>query len=150
MISDKQTGENNMASLNRAQILGRLGKDVELRYTTSGTATASLTVATSEKYKNKQSGEWEEKTEWHRVVLWGRLAEVAGEYLAKGKQVLIEGRLQTRKWTDRDGNERYTTEIVGTNMQMFGGGANSKGDGSTVDQAQMDTAFEDSMGEIPF
>jgi len=139
-----------MASLNRAQILGRLGKDVELRYTTSGTATASLTVATSEKYKNKQSGEWEEKTEWHRVVLWGRLAEVAGEYLAKGKQVLIEGRLQTRKWTDRDGNERYTTEIVGTNMQMFGGGANSKGDGSTVDQAQMDTAFEDSMGEIPF
>ncbi len=84
-------------------------------------------LATSEKYKNKQTNEWEEKTEWHRITLWGKTAEIAGEYLAKGKTVYIEGRLQTRKWTDRDGNERYTTEIVGDRMQMLGG----KGDGTS-------------------
>lgn len=114
-----------MASLNKVMLIGNLGKDPEVRYTGSGQAVASFSLATSERFKNKQSGEWEEKTEWHRVTLWGKQAEVAGEYLARGKTVFIEGRLQTRKWTDRDGNEKYTTEIVGERMQMLGG----KGDG---------------------
>jgi len=114
-----------MASLNKVMIIGNLGKDPEVRYTAAGTAVASFSVATSEKYKNK-AGEWEEKTEWHNVTLWARLAEIAGEYLAKGKTVFVEGRLQTRKWQDRDGKDRYTTEIVGEKMQMLGG----KGDGS--------------------
>lgn len=114
-----------MASLNKVMLIGNLGKDPEVRYTGSGQAVASFSLATSERFKNKQSGEWEEKTEWHRVTLWGKQAEVAGEYLAKGKTVFIEGRLQTRKWTDRDGNEKYTTEVVGERMQMLG----AKGDG---------------------
>ncbi len=109
-----------MASLNKVMLIGNLGKDPEVRYTTSGQAVASFSLATSEKFKNK-SGDWEERTEWHRVTLWGKQAEIAGEYLAKGKTVYIEGRLQTRKWTDRDGNEKYTTEIVGDRMQMLGG-----------------------------
>lgn len=110
-----------MASLNKVMLIGGLGRDPEVRYTSSGTAVASFSVATTEKFKNK-SGDWEERTEWHNVTLWGRLAEIAGEYLAKGKQVFIEGRLQTRKWQDRDGKDRYTTEIVGEKMQMLGGG----------------------------
>lgn len=114
-----------MASLNKVMLIGNLGKDPEVRYTGSGQAVASFSLATSERFKNKQSGEWEEKTEWHRITLWGKQAEVAGEYLSKGKTVFIEGRLQTRKWTDRDGNEKYTTEVVGERMQMLG----AKGDG---------------------
>ena len=113
-----------MASLNKVMIIGNLGKDPEVRYTTSGAAVASFSVATTEKFKNK-SGEWEEKTEWHNVTLWSRLAEIAGEYLSKGKTVYIEGRLQTRKWQDKDGKDRYTTEIVGEKMQML----SAKGDG---------------------
>ena len=113
-----------MASLNKVMLIGNLGKDPEVRYTTSGQAVASFNLATSEKFKNK-SGDWEERTEWHRVTLWGKLAEIAGEYLAKGKTVYIEGRLQTRKWTDRDGNDKYTTEIVGDKMQMLGGKGDS-------------------------
>ncbi|KAF0216991.1 MAG: single-strand DNA-binding [Geobacteraceae bacterium] len=107
-----------MASLNKVMLIGNLGRDPEVRYTTAGTAVASFSLATSEKFKNK-NGEWEEKTEWHNITLWGRLAEIAGEYLAKGKTVYIEGRLQTRKWQDRDGKDRYTTEIVGDKMQML-------------------------------
>jgi single-strand DNA-binding protein len=107
-----------MASLNKVLLIGNLGKDPEVRYTTSGTAVASFSIATSEKFKNK-GGEREERTEWHNVILWGRLAEIAGEYLTKGKTVFIEGRLQTRKWQDRDGKDRYTTEIVGDKMQML-------------------------------
>jgi len=113
-----------MASLNKVMLIGNLGKDPEVRYTTSGTAVASFSLATSERFKNR-SGEWEDKTEWHNVTLWGRLAEIAGEYLAKGKTVYIEGRLQTRKWQDRDGRDRYTTEIVADKMQMLG----AKGEG---------------------
>ena len=113
-----------MASLNKVMLIGNLGKDPEVRYTTAGTPVASFSIATSEKFKNK-AGEWEERTEWHNITLWSRLAEIAGEYLAKGKTVYIEGRLQTRKWQDRDGKDRYTTEIVGEKMQMLGG----KGDG---------------------
>ncbi len=113
-----------MASLNKVMLIGNLGKDPEVRYTTSGTAVTSFSLATSERFKNR-NGEWEEKTEWHNVTLWGRLAEIAGEYLAKGRTVFVEGRLQTRKWQDRDGRDRYTTEIVADKMQMLGG----KGEG---------------------
>lgn len=108
-----------MASLNKVMLIGNLGRDPEVRYTSAGTAVASFSIATSEKFKSK-SGEWEERTEWHNITLWGRLAEIAGEYLSKGKTVYIEGRLQTRKWQDRDGKDRYTTEIVGEKMQMLG------------------------------
>lgn len=122
-----------MASLNKVMLIGNLGKDPEVRYTTSGQAVASFSLATTERYKNKQSGDFEEKTEWHRITLWGRQAEVAGEYLAKGRTVYIEGRLQTRKWTDRDGNEKYTTEVVGERMQMLGGrGGDAAGAGGTT------------------
>jgi single-strand DNA-binding protein len=107
-----------MASLNKVLLIGNLGKDPEVRYTASGTAVASFSLATSEKFKNKE-GEWEERTEWHNVTLWGRLAEIAGEYLVKGKTVYLEGRLQTRKWQDKDGEDRYTTEIVGEKMLIF-------------------------------
>ncbi|GFE59643.1 single-stranded DNA-binding protein [Geobacter sp. AOG2] len=107
-----------MASLNKVMLIGNLGKDPEVRYTPAGVAVASFNLATSERFKSK-SGEWEERTEWHRVTLWSKLAEIAGEYLSKGKTVYIEGRLQTRKWQDNSGNERYTTEIVGEKMQML-------------------------------
>jgi single-strand DNA-binding protein len=120
-----------MASLNKVMIIGNLGKDPEVRYTASGTAVASFSVATTEKFKGK-SGDWEEKTEWHNVTLWARLAEIAGEYLAKGKTVYIEGRLQTRKWQDKDGKDRYTTEIVGEKMQMLSG----RGEGGSQGQGQ--------------
>jgi single-strand DNA-binding protein len=126
-----------MASLNKVMLIGNLGKDPEVRYTTSGTAVASFSIATSERFKNR-SGEWEDKTEWHNVTLWGRLAEIAGEYLAKGKTVYIEGRLQTRKWQDRDGRDRYTTEIVADKMQMLGGkgeGGGRQGSGKSSDEA---------------
>jgi len=116
-----------MASVNRATILGSLGKDPEIRNTASGQAVASFSVATSEKYKNK-SGEMVEQTEWHNITLWGKLAEVAGQYLSKGKLVYIEGRIQTRKWQDKEGKDRYTTEIVGDKMQLLSpksGGAES-------------------------
>lgn len=147
-----------MASLNKVMLIGNLGRDPEVRYTGSGQAVASFSLATSERFKNKQSGEWEEKTEWHRVVLWGKQAEVAGEYLAKGRTVFIEGRLQTRKWTDRDGNEKYTTEIVGERMQMLGGrgdgggGAGRRNEGGAVADATTvsydEPPFQDD--DIPF
>lgn len=110
--------------VNRVTILGNLGNDPDVKYTASGSAIANLTVATSEEWKDKTTGESKSLTEWHRVVLFGKLAEVAGEYLRKGSQVYIEGQLRTRKWTDQSGQEKYTTEIVvGMNgvMQMLGG-----------------------------
>jgi single-strand DNA-binding protein len=125
----KTNKEAVMASLNKVLLIGNLGKDPEVRYTASGTAVASFSLATSEKFKNKE-GEWEERTEWHNVTLWGRLAEIAGEYLGKGKTVYIEGRLQTRKWQDKDGKDRYTTEIVGEKMLML-----SRKDGSNHEEA---------------
>jgi single-strand DNA-binding protein len=115
-----------MASLNKVMLIGNLGKDPEVRFTASGTAVASFSIATSDRVKNK-SGEWEDKTEWHNVTLWAKLAEVAKEYLTKGKTVYIEGRLQTRKWQDRDGKDRWTTEIVGERMQML----SPKGEGGS-------------------
>ncbi len=110
--------------VNKVIIVGNLGQDPEVRYLPNGGAVANITLATSESWRDKQSGETKEKTEWHRVVLFGKLAEVAGEYLRKGSQVYIEGKLTTRKWTDQAGVEKYTTEIhvnVGGTMQMLGG-----------------------------
>jgi single-strand DNA-binding protein len=109
-----------MASVNKVILLGNLGRDPETRYTTGGDAVTTLNIATSEQWKDK-SGEKQERTEWHRVVLFARLAEIAGEYLKKGRSVYIEGRLQTRKYTDKDGVEKYSTEIVADRMQLLGG-----------------------------
>ena len=109
-----------MASVNKVILLGNLGRDPETRYTTGGDAVTNLRIATSEQWKDK-SGEKQERTEWHRVVLFGRQAEVAGEYLKKGRSVYIEGRLQTRKYTDKEGVEKYSTEVVADRMQLIGG-----------------------------
>ena len=108
-----------MASVNKVILVGNLGRDPETRYTTGGDAITNLNIATSETWKDK-AGEKQEKTEWHRVVLFGRQAEIAGEYLKKGRSVYIEGRLQTKKYTDKDGVEKYSTEIVGDRMQLLG------------------------------
>ena len=109
-----------MASVNKAIIIGTLGRDPEIRYMPNGDAACNLSVATSETWKDK-SGEKQERAEWHRVSMFGKLAEIAGQYLAKGSSVYLEGKLQTRKWTDKDGVEKYTTEIIADRMQMLGG-----------------------------
>jgi single-strand DNA-binding protein len=116
----------NMASVNKVILLGNLGRDPETRYTTGGDAVCNLSIATSEQWKDK-NGEKQERTEWHRVVLFGRQAEIAGEYLKKGRSVYVEGRLQTRKYTDKDGVEKYSTEIVGDRMQLLGSGRDAGG-----------------------
>ncbi|MEO3902337.1 single-stranded DNA-binding protein [Providencia rettgeri] len=147
--------------VNKVILIGHLGQDPEIRYMPNGGAVANLTLATSESWRDKQSGEMREKTEWHRVVIFGKLAEVAGEYLKKGSQVYIEGSLQTRKWQDQSGQDRYTTEVVvniGGSMQMLGGNGNSNqaGNQQTARQPQQSQApqneppmdFDDDM--IPF
>jgi len=124
--------------INKVILVGNLGKDPEMRYTPGGAAIANITIATSESWKDKQTGEQQEKTEWHRVVFFNRLAEIVGEYLKKGSQVYVEGRLQTRKWQDQSGQDRYTTEIVAGEMQMLGGrgggGSSMGGDEAGIDQ----------------
>ena len=121
--------------INKAILVGNLGQDPEVRYTSNGTAVANLRVATSETWKDKQSGEQRENTEWHSVVLFGKTAEIAGQYLKKGRQVYLEGKLQTRKWQDKSGADRYTTEIVCNDMQMLGGnGGGSDRDGGGQNQ----------------
>ena len=126
--------------VNKVILIGHLGQDPEIRYMPNGGAVASLTLATSESWRDKQSGEMREKTEWHRVCIFGKLAEVAGEYLKKGSQVYIEGSLQTRKWQDQSGQDRYTTEVVvniGGSMQMLGGnGGNQAGSQQSARQHQ--------------
>jgi single-strand DNA-binding protein len=107
--------------INKVILVGNLGQDPETRSTPGGTTVTNIRIATSESWKDKQSGEMKEQTEWHTVVLWNRLGEIAGEYLKKGSQVYIEGRLRTRKWQDKTGNDRYSTEIVANEMQMLGG-----------------------------
>ena len=107
--------------VNKVIIVGNMGADPEMRYTASGAAVANLNVATSEEWKDKQTGEKKGSTEWHRVVMFGKLAEIAGEYVKKGQQIYLEGKLQTRKWQGQDGQDRYTTEIVANEMQMLGG-----------------------------
>ncbi len=110
-----------MAGVNKVILIGRLGSDPEVRYTPSGVAVANFNIATSEEWKDKDTGEKKERTEWHRIVAWRRLGEICGEYLSKGKQVYIEGRIQTRDWEDQNGVKRYTTEVIANQMQMLGG-----------------------------
>ena len=141
------------ASVNRAILIGHLGRDPEIRHLPSGDALASLSVATTDTWKDK-SGQKQEKTEWHRVSLFGRLAEIAGEYLKKGSQVYIEGRIHTRKYTDKDGAEKYSTEIVGQELKMLGSkpaSANTPAQNSP-DSANSGTtgAFIDIEDDIPF
>ena len=113
--------------INKVILVGNLGNDPETRYMPNGNAVTNITIATSDSWKDKQSGEQQERTEWHRVVFFNRLAEIVGEYLRKGSQVYVEGRLQTRKWQDNNGNDRYTTEIVANEMQMLGARGGSGG-----------------------
>ena len=134
-----------MASVNKVILLGNLGRDPETRYTTGGDAVTNLNIATSEQWKDK-SGEKQERTEWHRVVLFGRQAEIAGEYLKKGRSVYIEGRLQTRKYTDKDGVEKYSTEIVADRMQLLGSRDGPGGGGGDVDLAGAASGGERSGG----
>jgi single-strand DNA-binding protein len=115
--------------INKVIIIGNVGGDPETRYMPSGSAVTNLTVATNESWKDKQTGEQKERTEWHRVAMFNRLAEIAAEYLRKGSQVYIEGKLRTRKWQDKSGNDRYTTEIIADEMQMLGGRGGSGGGG---------------------
>lgn len=121
-----------MASLNKCLLIGNLGKDPEVKYTSSGEAICNLTIATSESWKDKSTGEKKELTEWHRISFFGKLAEICGQYLKKGSQVYVEGTIRTRKWTDKDGQERYTTEIRGDEMKMLGG----KSDGAPQPASQ--------------
>lgn len=146
--------------INKVILIGNLGNDPETRYTSGGAAVANVSLATSESWKDRESGEQQERTEWHRIVFFGRLAEIVSEYLRKGSQIYVEGRLQTRKWQDKDGNDRYTTEIVANEMQMLGsrGGAADMGqsapppmEGSKAaasSKGQADTDFVDD--DIPF
>ena len=124
-----------MASVNKVILIGNLGKDPEIRYAPSGSAICNIALATSRSWKDKTTGERQEETEWHRVVFFDRMAEVAGEYLKKGKSVYIEGRLKTRKWTDKEGAEKYTTEVMADKMEMLGsregGGGGNAGNGGS-------------------
>jgi single-strand DNA-binding protein len=116
--------------INKVILVGNLGKDPETRYMPSGSAVTNLTLATSESWKDKQTGEAQERTEWHKIAMFGRLAEIAAEYLRKGSQVYIEGKLRTRKWQDKEGKDRWTTEIVADEMQMLGGKGGGAGAGA--------------------
>ena len=143
-----------MAGVNKVILVGNLGRDPETRYTQSGAAVANFTMATSERWTSKD-GEREERTEWHRIVAFGKLAEICSQYLTKGKQVYIEGKLQTRSWDDRDGNKRYTTEIVASNMVMLGraGGGTSDSVAPPVDNgnyAQNAPSGNKPEDDIPF
>jgi single-strand DNA-binding protein len=146
-----------MGSLNKAMIIGRLGQDPEVRYTQSNTAVATMSVATSERYKDK-NGEQQESTEWHRVVAWSRLAEICQEYLKKGSLVYFEGPIQTRQWEDKDGQKRYTTEIKALQMQMLDSRGDSSGPSSGNKSANepmgskvpIDENFDDMDDDLPF
>jgi single-strand DNA-binding protein len=122
-----------MASVNKVILVGNLGRDPETRYSTSGAAICNITIATSRQWKDKASGEKREETEWHRVVFYDRLAEIAGEYLKKGRPVYVEGRLKTRKWQDKEGQDRYTTEIIAEEMQLLGSREGGGGGGGDVE-----------------
>lgn len=146
-----------MASVNKVIIVGNLGRDPEMRHMPNGDAVTNIAVATTESWKDKNSGEKKELTEWHRITFYRKLAEIAGQYLKKGSQVYIEGRLQTRKWTDKDGVERYTTEIIADTMQMLGGkqggNANQNDDHAPASNAcgsRPTPNFSDMDDDIPF
>lgn len=117
--------------INKVILIGNLGADPETRYTAGGSAVTNVSLATTDSWKDKQSGEQQEKTEWHKVVFFGRLAEIAAEYLRKGSQIYVEGRIQTRKWQGKDGQDRWTTEIVGNEMQMLGSRGGGQGQGQS-------------------
>ena len=134
--------------VNKCIIVGNLGKEPEMRYTASGAAIANITVATSETWKDKQSGESKEKTEWHKVTFFGKLAEIVGEYLHKGSKVYIEGRLETNKWQDKDGADRYTTSIIAKEMQMLDSKSSSSQSGNSAPQLQRNEP--DFEQDIPF
>ena len=125
------------SGINKVILVGNLGQDPEVKYTAGGAAVTTLSLATSESWKDKDTGSDQEKTEWHRVVLWRRLAEIAGEYLKKGSKVYIEGQLQTRKW-EQDGQTRYTTEVVGRDMQFLDSRGSSSSDSSSYDDIHQD------------
>jgi single-strand DNA-binding protein len=131
-----------MGSVNKVILVGNLGRDAELRYTPGGAAVATINMATTEVWNDKQ-GQRQEKTEWHRVVLWGKSAESLTEYLTKGKQIYVEGRLQTRQWDDKDGNKRYTTEIRGDRIVLLGGG----GRGAPMDRGEAGAAVHAPAGD---
>ena len=147
--------------VNKVILIGNLGRDPEVRYMPSGSAVANVTIATSEQWKDRQTGEQQERTEWHNVVFFNRLAEIVGEYLKKGSQVYVEGSLRTRKWQDKNGNDRYTTEIVASEMQMLGsrgggtagyaaeGGAGSRAARPAAEPAPA-PASDDFDDDIPF
>lgn len=138
-----------MASINKVILIGHLGADPEQRAFPNGDAVCNLRLATSEKWKDKTTGDTKDETEWHRVVLYRRLAEIAGQYLRKGSQVYIEGRIRTRKWQDRDGQERYTTEIEASEMKMLGSAPGRDGGRESGEkQAVVATAFD--PGDVPF
>ena len=159
-----------MASVNKVIIIGNLGRDPEVRYTPNGSAVCNVSVATTRSWTNKDSGDKVEETEWHRVVFYDRLAEIAGEYLKKGRSVYVEGRLKTRKWQDKDGAEKYTTEIIAEEMKMLGGreglggGAEDGGGGGYSERPQpasrpaaaargapkSSTGFDNMDDDIPF
>ncbi|NIR28964.1 MAG: single-stranded DNA-binding protein [Gammaproteobacteria bacterium] len=128
--------------INKVILIGNLGADPDTRYMPSGAAVTNVRIATTDSWRDKQSGEQQERTEWHRIVFFGRLAEIAAEYLRKGSQVYVEGRLQTRKWQDREGQDRYTTEIVANEMQMLG----SRGGGATAPAEEPSDADWDQGG----
>jgi single-strand DNA-binding protein len=148
--------------VNKAIIVGTLGQDPEVRYTANGGAVANISVATNESWRDKATGEAQERTEWHRIVMFGKLAEIAQQYLKKGSQAYFEGRIQTRKWQDQSGNDRYSTEIVANEMQMLGGrgggggGAPMDSGGQSQSQPQSKPApaetapMDDGFDDIPF
>lgn len=143
-----------MSGVNKVILIGRLGQDPEVRHMPDGGAVANLSLATSEQWKDKNTGEKREKTEWHRVVFFKRLAEIVGEYCNKGSQIFVEGQLQTRKWQDKDGNDRYTTEIIGRSVQLLDskGSSGNAGSGNQANNSQasapaVDPDFDD---DIPF
>lgn len=142
-----------MSSVNKVILIGNLGKDPEVRYSQKGDAIANITLATTESWKDK-NGEKQEKTEWHRVTFYKKLAEIAGEYLKKGKSIYVEGKLQTSKWTDKQGNERYTTEIVAHDMKMLGSAPSGSSDKQTTTRPAGNEAvppgFENMDDDIPF
>jgi single-strand DNA-binding protein len=153
-----------MASINKVILVGNLGRDPEVRYTASGDAMCNLSLATTDNWRDKATGERKEQTEWHRVSFFGKTAEVCGQYLKKGSQIYVEGSIRTRKWTDKEGQERYTTEIRGDSMQMLGGrqgmGAPAGGGGGGFDEPsdyapappknKPKPSFDDLGDDIPF
>ncbi len=138
-----------MGSVNKAILIGNLGRDAEVRYTPGGAAVATLSLATTETWNDKSSGQRQEKTEWHRVVLWGKQAETLQEYLLKGRQIYVEGRLQTRKWDDRDGNTRHTTEVRADRVVLLGRRDDGGGGGPRPERQEQDQAPATSGAPAP-